>query len=120
MHTLKILSGDFVKEGFATVKTKEILIQSKFGWWKERIPLTEVKSAEVVSEEAAKGLGYGAVGLLLIGPFAGLAGLALGGIGKQVMLHIEFNDGRRLLASGPASAFARIQVALFERDRGST
>jgi hypothetical protein len=117
MATIKVLAGDFLKGdgqlsfGSLTLKTKE---HSFIG---ETIPVTNLETVEIATEESVKKLegtiGWGAVGGLLLGPVGLLAGLLAGGRKKEVTFVAKFKDGRKLLASTDSKTFTKLQAAVF-------
>lgn len=117
MSKVVVHAGDFLAVdgqlvyGGIVLKTKE---HSLLG---ERIPLSQLASVEVASEENAKRMvgtiGWGAAGALALGPVGLLAGLLLGGKKKEVTFVAVFKDGRRLLATTDSSEFTKLRAAVF-------
>jgi len=110
-------AGDFLKGagqfslGSLTLKTEE------HAWVGETIPVSELQTVEIATEETVKKLGgtigWGAVGGLLLGPAGLLAGLLLGGRKKEITFVAQFKDGRRLLATTDSATFIKLKGAAF-------
>ena len=83
----------------------------------EAIPFTNLEEVEVATEDSVKKvggtIGWGAAGAVMLGPVGLLAGLLLGGKGKEVTFVAKFKDGRKLLATTDGKTFAKIQAAVF-------
>lgn len=83
----------------------------------EKISITEVEELEAASEENVKRiggtLGWGATGAVLLGPVGLLAGLLLGGKGKEVVIVCKLKDGRKFLAVVDSGTYQKIQSAMF-------
>lgn len=101
-------SGQFSFGSFA-------LPNSGFGF--EGIPTSSLASVEVATEETVKRVGgtvgWGAAGAVLLGPVGLLAGLLMGGRGKDVTFIAQFKDGRKMLATTDAKTYTKIQAAVF-------
>jgi len=117
MANVKVHAGDFLEGdgeynfGSLTLKTKE------HNFLGETIPITELETVEIATEESVKKLGgtigWGAAGAVILGPVGLLAGLLLGGKKKQVTFTVKFKDGRKLLASTDSKTFTKLQAAVF-------
>ncbi|MGK5020766.1 hypothetical protein [Janthinobacterium sp. LB2P10] len=82
------------------------------------IPLTgSLESITVASEDEVKrvggALGWGAAGAALLGPVGLLAGLLLGGKGKDVTFIAHFKDGKKMLATTDSKTFTGMQALVF-------
>lgn len=90
---------------------------SKHRWIGEKISLSEFETAEVASEDNVKRIGgtvgWGVAGAALLGPVGLLAGLILGGKGKDVTFVATLKDGRKMLATTDSKTFTKIQAAVF-------
>lgn len=79
--------------------------------------LGQVTEAKIASEEDVKKmagtLGWAVAGGALLGPVGLLAGLVLGGKGKDVTFSLELKDGRRVLATTDSKTFTKIQALTF-------
>lgn len=75
---------------------------------------TDVAEVEVVTEENRKRLlgtaGWGVAGAVALGPVGLLAGLLLGGRGRDVTFVCRFTDGRQVLATTDHKTFRRFQL----------
>ena len=116
MSKITLHAGDWGK-GNASLGFGQLSF-SKAGTWKpETIPITKLKSVETASEESVKriggAVGWGAVGALALGPVGLLAGMLLGGKGKDVTFVAEFKDGRKILATSDSKTFTKLQAAVF-------
>mgnify|MGYP007100078618 CR=1 FL=1 len=101
-------SGQFSFGSFALPK-------SGFGY--EGVPTSSLASIEVATEASVKRVGgtvgWGAAGAVLLGPVGLLAGLLMGGRGKDVTFIAQFKDGRKMLATTDAKTYTKIQAAIF-------
>jgi len=117
MSTIKVHAGDFLEGdsqyGFGSLilKTKEHIFLG------ETIPITELSTVDIATEESVKKLegtiGWGVAGAVILGPVGLLAGLLLGGKKKEVTFIAKFKDGRKLLASTDSKTFTKLQAAVF-------
>jgi len=110
-------AGDFLK-GDAQFTFRSLRLRTKEHiFLGETIPITELETVEVASEDTVKKLGgtvgWGAVGGLVLGPVGLLAGLVLGGRKKEVTFVAKFKDGRKLLATTDRATFIKLQAAAF-------
>lgn len=136
MLKFKPLAGDFRMDGQHqfVVNTKTFHFQ-KQGWrpglepnlakafWAgfspefEEVPLSEIESFELASEESVKKIwgtvAGGAIGLAILGPLGLLAGVLTGGNRKEVVWMCRFKDGRKLMAKSKNKTYEAIQAALF-------
>jgi len=83
----------------------------------EALKLTDIKSVEEASEESVKRVGgtvgWGVAGAVALGPVGLLAGLLLGGKGKDITFVAEFKDGRKMLATADSKTFIKLKAAIF-------
>ncbi len=117
MAKVKVLAGDFLKGngeyswGSLVLKTKE------HSWVGETIPLTQLETVEIATEESVKKIGgtvgWGAAGAVILGPVGLLAGLLLGGKKKEITFVAKFKDDRKLLAQTDSKTFTKLQAAVF-------
>lgn len=102
---IKIHGGDFVSGimdnnqyvyGFFLLKVPGKLLR-------EKIPISFVSQLEIATEESVKKLGgtlgWGLVGVTLLGPVGLLAGLLAGGKRNEVTFTCVFRDGRKFIAT---------------------
>lgn len=115
--SIKVLAGDwgkgsgqFMLNSFALPKPEGFLAF-------ETVPMSEMQTMEIATEESVKRaggtIGWGAVGAAALGPVGLLAGLLLGGRGKDVVFVARLKDGRKFLARTDSKTFAKIQAAAF-------
>lgn len=83
----------------------------------ECVPMRELVSVEVASEESVKRVGgtvgWGIAGGALFGPVGLLAGLIAGGRATEVTFVAELSDGRKFLATADTATFRRFQASAF-------
>lgn len=58
-------------------------------------------------------VGWGVAGAALLGPIGLLAGLLLGGKGKDVTFILKLKDGRKMLATTDSKTFTKIAAMAF-------
>jgi len=118
MSKVKIIAGDF-KNGDAqySVGSFSAMRSNEHWFWGESLSIKDFESIEVASEESVKKLGgtvgWGAVGALALGPIGLLAGLMLGGKGKDVTFIALHKDGRKFMATTDAKTYTKIQAGMF-------
>lgn len=120
MGTITIHAGDF-PTGKATFNFSAVT----FPWQPgdglspgKTVPLAgQLQSVEAATEEVVKRvggtIGWGVVGATLLGPVGMLAGLLLGGKGKDVTFVAVFKDGKKLLATTDSKTFTKLQALAF-------
>lgn len=117
MATIKIHAGDFL-EGDSIYSFGALSLRTEqHRFLGETIPLDQLDSIELASEENVKRLGgaigWGAAGAVLLGPVGLLAGLLAGGRKKQVTFVAKLKDGRKMLATTDNKTFTKLQAACF-------
>lgn len=119
LATLEIHAGDF-KKGKASTNGAVIALpwQPGDGLVGQSIVLNgQVTEVTIATEDAVKRtggtIGWGLVGGAALGPVGLLAGLLLGGKGKDVTFILALNDGRRMLATTDSKTFTKIQALAF-------
>lgn len=117
MAKLKIHAGDFV-EGNNQVFSGEFILKKKGSLFSsEIIPFSDLEEIALANEDAVKRIGgtigWGAVGGAVLGPVGLLAGLLLGGKGKDVTFVAKFKDGRKMLATTDSKTYTKILAAVF-------
>jgi len=116
MGSLKVHAGDWGK-GSGSYGLGIFLLPQSGAWKQDSIPSSHLAEVDVASEESVKRLGgaagWGAVGGVLLGPVGLLAGMLLGGRGKDVTFVAKLKDGRKLLATTDNKTFIKIQAAVF-------
>lgn len=117
MARVKVHAGDFLqKEGYLTGAVINLKTEAH-SWVGESIPLADIETLELATEENVKKLGgtvgWGAVGGVLLGPVGLLAGLLAGGRKKEATFVAKFKDGRKVLATTDNKSFTKMQAAIF-------
>lgn len=116
MGKIKVHAGDFTEGdlGFLNVMT---LKSKAHPWMGESITLDKLESVELASEDSVKRIGgtvgWGVAGAVVLGPVGLLAGLLLGGKGKDVTFVAKFKDGRKMLATTDSKTYTKLQSAVF-------
>lgn len=120
MAKFKIHAGDFeTSKGKGRISKENMLMPPQFNTWTpgETIPLSELETVEEASEESVKRIagtvGWSIAGAVVLGPVGLLAGLLLGGKGKDVTFVARFKDGRKLLATTDSKTFTRMKAVVF-------
>lgn len=117
MAKIKVHAGDFLKGDSQYSFGSLILKTEKHNFLGETIPITELETVGIATEESVKNLGgaigWGAAGAVILGPVGLLAGLLLGGKKKEVTFVAKLKDGRKLLASTDSKTFTKLQAAVF-------
>ncbi|NLH79459.1 MAG: hypothetical protein GX458_01250 [Phyllobacteriaceae bacterium] len=118
MAKITVHAGDFPKGGNHSLSWGNFSMSRKGKILPETIPLKELASVEVASEQSVKKLagaaGWATVGAIALGPIGLLAGALVGGNKKEVTFTAEFKDGRRMLATTDNKTFLLIQGAVFQ------
>lgn len=110
MSKITVHAGDFLKGETAVGEWSMLLKTPKHRWVGEEIYFSELDTVEQASEESVKRIGgtvgWGAAGAVLFGPVGLLAGLILGGKGRDVTFVATFKDGRKMLATTDSKTFS--------------
>lgn len=122
MATIKVLAGDFVEGSNGSFGWDSFELRTKvFDFNRETIPSKNIETIDIASEENVKRIGgtvgWGITGGVLLGPLGLLAGLLMGGKGKDVVFVTKFKDGRKLLASCDSKTYTKIQASVFSGSR---
>ena len=117
MATIKVLAGDFL-EGSGTFNFGSLVLKtSKHPFAGEAISISQLSEVEIATEESVKKIGgtvgWGIAGGLILGPVGLLAGLLMGGRGKEVTFVAKFSDGQRLMATTDYKTFTKLKAAVF-------
>jgi len=113
----EVHAGDFQKGKEHQFMAGKFTMKKKGKFFRQTIPVSEVEELEVASEENVKRIGgtvgWGIAGAALLGPAGLLAGLLLGGKGKDVTFVCKLKDGRKFMATAPSKVYQDITAALF-------
>ena len=118
MSKIKVIAGDFL-EGNGELRMFGMLNfrTTEHPWAGETIPISNLETVEIANEESIKKVGgtvgWGAAGAVLLGPVGLLAGLLLGGKGKEVTFIAKFKDGRKMMATTDSKTYTKLQAATF-------
>lgn len=118
MAKVTVHAGKGFNKGSGSLMFGSITLPSpKGGFAGETLSLNRISSVQIATEEKVKkmagSIGWGAVGLVALGPLGALAGVLAGGNKKEVTFIAEFKDGRQILASTDSKTFTKIQAAAF-------
>lgn len=118
MAKIKVHAGDFYDGGQHSYSFGSFTLYSdKAKWMGETILASQLEEVAPASEENVKKIGgtvgWGAAGALVLGPAGLLAGLILGGKGKEVTFVAKFKDGRKMLATTDSKTYTKLQAAVF-------
>lgn len=119
---MKVLAGDWktdspiaVKKSF-TGKWQALMISA--GIFKvDTIPMSDITEFQVVTEENKASIlgkvGWGAAGLVVLGPLGLLAGVLGGGNKRDRLMVIKMRDGRSAMIKGNAADAEALMAATF-------
>ncbi len=124
MANLTIHAGDFTKgNGSITILDRVFKISAPkaagdgFSGNVQAFSSIEIEEITVATEENVKRMGgtvgWGIAGAALLGPVGLLAGLLLGGKGKDVTFIMKFKDGRKILATTDSKTFTKLAAMAF-------
>lgn len=117
MAKVVVHAGDFLKGNGKFSFNSLVLRTDEHSIIGEAIPITELETVEMATEENVKKLGgtvgWGIAGGVLLGPVGLLAGLLAGGRKKEVTFVAKFKDGRKCLATTDNKTFVKLQAACF-------
>ncbi|WP_312320907.1 hypothetical protein [Acinetobacter variabilis] len=124
MANLTIHAGDFTKgKGSITILGGVFTISAPwaagdgFSGNVQSFSSVEIEEITVATEENVKRIGgtvgWGVAGAALLGPVGLLAGLLLGGKGKDVTFILKFKDGRKMLATTDSKTFTKLAAMAF-------
>lgn len=117
MAKIKLLAGDFGTSS-ATFHFGQLgMPRQGGGFLPESVPVTSLKSVDIATEESVKRVGgtvgWGVAGAALLGPVGLLAGLLVGGRGKDVTFVAEFHNGKRFMGTTDAGTYKKLAAATF-------
>ena len=124
MANIQIHAGDFTK-GKGVISANDMAFSFTAAWApgdgllgkSNTFTKHDVEEVSVATEESVKRVGgtvgWGAVGALTLGPVGLLAGLLLGGKGKDVTFIMKFKDGRKMLATTDSKTFTKLAAMVF-------
>lgn len=118
MAQIKIHAGDFQVGDGSSFSFGSFALRKPGSWFgTEVITSADIEEVAVATEDSVKRiggtLGWGAAGAAILGPVGLLAGLLLGGRGKNVTFAVRLKDGRKFQATTDAKTFTKIQAANF-------
>lgn len=123
MAKIKVHAGDFRKGELNNFRVmlgqgSFTLLSDAHPIMGEHISITQVEELDLASEDSVKRMGgtvgWGVTGGVLLGPAGLLAGLLLGGKGKEVTFVCKFKDGRKLMGTTDAKGYQQIQASLMD------
>ena len=110
---INIHAGSFKKGLEHQYLRGKFIMKNEGKFFREKIPLSEVATVEIATEESVISLGgaagWGLAGSILLGPVGLLAGLVLGGKGKDITFVCVFKDGRKFLGATSEKVFNELQ-----------
>lgn len=118
MAKIVIHAGD-IAPGTGAVSFGVIMTPPEKLWqqYGERILPTQLAQIEMANEDAVRRIGgtvgWGAVGGALLGPVGLLAGLLVGGRGKDVTFICRLKDDRKFLATTDSKTYTSLLAKVF-------
>lgn len=113
---IDLQAGDFKPGLEHQYLRKKFLMKRKGRFFRESISVAEVIKLEIATEESVVSLGgaagWGVAGGVLLGPVGLLAGLLLGGKGKDITFICAFKDGRKFLGKTSEKTFNELKTDL--------
>lgn len=121
---LVIHAGDFTK-GKGVISANDLAFSFTAAWApgdgllgkSNSFNKYDVEEVSIATEENVKRVGgtvgWGLAGAAILGPVGLLAGLLLGGKGKDVTFIIKFKDGRKMLATTDSKTFTKLAAMAF-------
>jgi hypothetical protein len=118
---ITVHAGDFAKGGAHSFAWGALNMYGPKGRLQEplqRIELGQLAEVDVASEETFRkvggSIGWGAAGLLVLGPAGMLAGVLVGGgKRKEVTFVAKLKDGRKMLATADQATYTKLSAAVF-------
>jgi len=119
---INVHAGDFKKGLDSQFVHGKFHMKTDGTFFREKIPVAELEKVELATEEAVVSIGgaaaWGLAGSILLGPAGLLAGLLLGGRGKDTTFICVFKDGRKFLGTASSGVFGQLQKHLLARNFG--
>lgn len=110
---IDVKAGDFTKGNVSQYLRGAFLMKRPGKMFREKIAVDQIAVLELATEEAVISVGgaagWGIAGSFLLGPAGLVAGLVLGGRGKEVTFVCKFQDGRKFLGTASAGTFNDIK-----------
>lgn len=110
---INVLAGNFKTGLDSQYAHRKFHMKREGKFFREKIPVSEIEKLELATEENVVSVGgaagWGLAGSLLLGPAGLLAGLLLGGRGKDATFICVFKDGRKFLGTASSSVFVELQ-----------
>jgi hypothetical protein len=110
---IDVIAGDFKKGNENQYARGKFFMKINESFLRKQINITEIQRLEEASEESVISVsgaaGWGLAGNVLLGPAGLLAGLVLGGKGKNTTFVCEFKDGRKFLGTSTTKVFNEIK-----------
>lgn len=110
---IDVHAGDFKKGNESQFVHGIFRMKNEGKFLREKIKPSEIAKLEEASEESVISIGgaagWGVAGSILLGPAGLLAGLILGGKGKDTTFVCEFKDGRKFLGTASSKVFNELQ-----------
>ncbi len=110
---IDIHAGDFKKGNESQYVHGKFIMKNEGKFLREKIKPSEIARLEEASEESVVSIGgaagWGIAGSVLLGPAGLLAGLILGGKGKDTTFVCEFKDGRKFLGTASSKVFNELK-----------
>lgn len=119
---INMLAGDFKSGPGSQYAHGKFHMKRKGKFFREKIPSSEIEKIELATEETVISIGgaagWGVAGSILLGPAGLLAGLLLGGRGKDTTFICVFKDGRKFLGTASSSVFSELQKHVLSKNFG--
>ncbi len=122
--SIEILAGDFKTGpymGDFMLGSLTLRSPTETGWLGAKLvnyTPDQIEELELATEDNVKRLGgtvgWGAAGAVILGPVGLLAGLLLGGRGKNVTFVCKLKDGKKFLGTAPAKTYKALMAATFK------
>lgn len=110
---INVQAGNFKKGLESQYVHGNFYMKNEGSFLREKILPSQIDKLELATEESVISLGgaagWGIAGSVLLGPAGLLAGLILGGKGREATFICKFKDGRKFLGTASASVFNELQ-----------